>query len=155
MKLHLLMYMVNIAQDIRHFIKNYNLTNKSKFILYSSDIVEKIQLSVEMIIEMVYGRREVDLFTRKKYLLLVLEMVREGFKFRELKNLHELGFDFYMEKNVYLHSVLETNEDDYENRLKMIKYEYWIYFILFILSFLIIFLGMITFFKFKIKTRIR
>ena len=78
---------------------------------------------MEMIIEMVYGRREVDLFTRKKYLLLVLEIVREGFKFRELKNLHELGFDFYMEKNVYLQSVLETNEDDYENRLKMIKYE--------------------------------
>lgn len=121
MKLHLLMYLVNIATDIRHFIKNYNITNKTKFILYSSDIIEKIQLSVEMIIEMIYGRKDVDLFTKKKYFLLLLEIIREGFKFRELKNLNELGFDFYIEKNVYLQSVLETTEEEYENNLLQIK----------------------------------
>jgi hypothetical protein len=51
MKLHLLMYLVNIAHDIRHFSKNSKLSNKTIFLIYSSDIVEKIQLGVEMIIE--------------------------------------------------------------------------------------------------------
>jgi hypothetical protein len=149
MKLHLLMYLVNIATDIRNFIKNYNITNRTKFLLYSSDIVEKIQLSVEMIIEMVYGTKDVDLFTKKKYYLLLLEIIREGFKFRELKNLHELGFDFYMEKNVYLQSVLETTEEDYENNLQQIKYIIRV--IKSILKFFHFFLGTITFSKFKIK----
>lgn len=122
MKLHLLMYMVNIAQDIRHFIKNFNITNKSKFVLYSSDIVEKIQLSVEMIIEIVYGsNNNVDIFTKKKYYLLLLEIVREGFKFRELKNLSEFGYQFYVEKSIYHQNVLEESEEDFENKLSSYK----------------------------------
>lgn len=123
MKLHLLMYMINIAQDIKHFVKNYHGTNKSKFLIYSSDIIEKIQLSVEMMFELIYGakNKDVDLFEKKKFILLILEMVREGFKFRELKGLSELGYDFYMEKNIYLQHVLETSEEDYENRLQMVK----------------------------------
>ncbi len=122
MKLHLLMYMVNIAQDIRHFIKNFNVTNKSKFVLYSSDIVEKIQLSVEMIIEILYGsNNNVDMFTKKKYYLLLLEIVREGFKFRELKNLSELGYQFYIEKSIYHQNVLEESEEDFENKLSSYK----------------------------------
>jgi hypothetical protein len=116
------MYMVNIAQDIRHFIKNFNVTNKSKFVLYSSDIVEKIQLSVEMIIEILYGsNNNVDMFTKKKYYLLLLEIVREGFKFRELKNLSELGYQFYIEKSIYHQNVLEESEEDFENKLSSYK----------------------------------
>ena len=122
MKLHLLMYIANIAHDLRHFIRNYTMNNKTKFVFYSSDIVEKISLSVEMILEMVYGKsKDVDLFSRKKYLLLLLEFVRAAFKFRELKNLATLGFDFYIEKGVYLQNIMEITEEDYENRLQAMK----------------------------------
>jgi hypothetical protein len=123
MKLHLLMYIVNIAQDLRHFLRNYTLNNRTKFIFYSSDIVEKISLSVEMIMEMVYGKtKEVDLFTRKKFLLLLLEFVRAGFKFRELKSLSNLGYDFYIEKGIYLQNILEMGEEEYERKLETVKY---------------------------------
>ncbi len=98
------------------------MNNKTKFVFYSSDIVEKISLSVEMILEMVYGKsKDVDLFSRKKYLLLLLEFVRAAFKFRELKNLATLGFDFYIEKGVYLQNIMEITEEDYENRLQAMK----------------------------------
>jgi hypothetical protein len=99
------------------------MTNKSQFLIYSSDIVEKIQLSVEMIFEIVYGpkNKDVDLFNKKKIFLFILEIVREGLRFRELKSLSNLGYDFYIEKNVYLQNILETTEEDYENKLNMIK----------------------------------
>lgn len=122
MKLHLLMYIFNIASDIRNFIRNYTRNKKCKLVFYSSDVIEKISLSVEMIIEMIYGKsKEVDLFTKKKYLLLLLEIVRLGFKFRELKFLNSLGFEFYIEKQVYLQSILEISEQDYENKLETLK----------------------------------
>jgi hypothetical protein len=71
---------------------------------------------------MIYGKnKDIDLFSKKKYILLALELLREIFKIRELKNLSEIGLNFYIEKNVYLQNVLELSEEDYENKLSQMK----------------------------------
>ena len=44
---------------------------------------------------MIYGKnKDIDLFSKKKYILLALELLREIFKIRELKNLSEIGLNF-------------------------------------------------------------
>jgi len=121
MKFHVLLYLVNIAQDVKHFVKNYNSNNKSQFLIYSSDIVEKIQLSVELMYEMIYGNKNINLFEMKKYVIFVLEIIRESFRLRELKSISELGYNFYIEKNIYLQNVLGKSEEEYNNKLQLIE----------------------------------
>jgi hypothetical protein len=122
MKLHLIMYLINIAKDLKVFLKYSKFSKNNKFLVYYSDIIEKIQLSSEMIFEIIYSGKNVKLFDKKKFVMLILELVRMGFRFRELKYLSDLGYNFYIEKNIYLEQLVEvTNKEEFLARLELTK----------------------------------
>jgi len=50
-----------------------------------------------------------------------LEIIRESFRLRELKSISELGYNFYIEKNIYLQNVLGKSEEEYNNKLQLIE----------------------------------
>ncbi len=121
MKFHVLMYLANITKDIIFFIRNYKSKNKNKFLFYSSEIVEKIELSGELIYEIIFHGKKINLFQKKKIFLLICELIRAGCKFRELRILSGLGYDFYIEKNIYLEQILDISDEDFVSKLGLIE----------------------------------
>ena len=117
--------MLSIAKDLKLFLKNYKSKHKSNFPLYYSELIEKIELSVEMIYEIIYSQKNVKIFEKKKHILILLEIIRFLFKFKELKTLSKQGFNFYVEKNIYLEEVVQTSDIEYISKLDSIKYNFF------------------------------
>lgn len=76
-----------------------------------------------MIYEVIYSdnNNDINIFDKKKVVMLLLEFIRVGFRFRELKSLSKLGYNFYIEKNVYLDYIVELPEEEYAKRLENIN----------------------------------
>jgi hypothetical protein len=121
MKFHLLVYLVGIVRDLRSFVKIHKSYGNSNLIIYYSELIEKIQLSVEMMYDLFYSGKNVKIFNKKKYALIFLEIFRTLFRFNELKSLSKNGYDFYIEKNIYLEEIAETNDLDYVSKLEDLK----------------------------------
>ncbi len=122
MKFHLIVYLLSIAKDLKLFAKNYKSKSNNKFLIYYSEFIEKIELSVEMMYEIIYSQKNVKIFEKKKYVLILLEIIRFLFKFKELKSLSKNGFNFYIEKNIYLDEVIESTDVEYLSRLDLMRY---------------------------------
>ena len=122
MKFHLIVYLISIAKDLKVFSKNHKSKSNNKFLIHYSELIEKIELSVEMIYEIIYTQKNVKIFEKKKFVLILLEIIRFLFKFKELKSLSKIGFNFYVEKNIYLEEVIETTDVEYLTRLESIRY---------------------------------
>jgi hypothetical protein len=117
MKLHLLMYFGNIIKDIKSFTMNSQLKKDNNILIYNSELIEKLELSLEMIMEIIHPDRDENLFEKKKYLLLILEVVRLYFRLRELMGLDKIGFDFYVQKSLYLDQIVEITENEINVKL--------------------------------------
>ena len=121
MKFHLIVYMLSIAKDLKMFAKNFKSKCKSDFPIYYSELIEKIELSLEMIFDIIYSDKNLKIFEKKKIVLILLEIIRFFFKFKELKSLSKNGIKFYVEKNIYLEEVIETTDMEYLSRLDSVK----------------------------------
>jgi hypothetical protein len=119
MKLHLLMYLGNIVKDIKSFSINSKLKTDNNILTYNSELVEKIELSIEMIFEIIFtqSKQQIDLFDRKKYIILALEFGRLYCRMKELMGLDKTGFDFYIQRNIYQDQIIEMTEDEINTKL--------------------------------------
>ncbi len=126
MKLHLFLYLMGIIKDFKNVMNNskvLNNTKYSKFLQYNSDLVGKIELSAEMLFEILDNNNQNYelIFERKKNLILILELIRLCFKFNELKSLSETGFNFYCSKKIYFDQVLNMSDEEYYSKLGEVK----------------------------------
>jgi hypothetical protein len=122
------MYLANIAKDIKTYYMNSNIKKIKNILPYYSELVEKIELSVEMIIEIIFNKRGDDiLFEKKKYLVLLLEIARMLNKIKELSGLNQMKYDFYIEKKIYHEQVLDITEDELNNKLEISDGKYIIF----------------------------
>jgi hypothetical protein len=128
MKFHLIMYLANIAKDIKTYYMNSNIKKLKNILPYYSELIEKIELSVEMIIEIIFNKRGEDiLFEKKKYVILILEIIRMINKVKELYGLNDKKYDFYIEKAIYHDQVLGISEDELNTKLDTSDSMYTIY----------------------------
>jgi len=126
MKLHLFLYLLGIIKDIKGISTANSLVlnniKYSKFLQYNSELIGKIGLSVEMFYEIFNKSGDIDeLFDKKKYFLLATELIKLGFKFKELKFLNDSGFNFYFSKQIYFDHVLHMSDEDYFSKLEEVK----------------------------------
>jgi len=116
---------MGIIKDIKNATTHSSVLNNikySKFLQYNSDVVGKIELSGEMIFEILNNSGDLDiLFDKKKHFVFVLELIRLGFKFKELKYLSDSGFNFYFSKKIYFEHVLKMSDEDYFAKLEEVK----------------------------------
>lgn len=127
MKLHLAMFLTQIAKDAKRFYKNKNNLSNNLF-LYPSSLIEKVELSIEMLFEAIYrSNKDKSIFDKKKFFVLVCELVKVGFQFKELQTLNNLGYSFYIDKNVYLENIIGLNEDELSNRIDSIDKENFLF----------------------------
>ncbi len=125
MKFHLIMYLANIAKDIKSYYMNSNIKNIKNILPYYSELIEKIELSVEMILEIIYNKKGDNiLFDKKKYIILLLEIIRMVNKLKELHGLSQVKYDFYIEKNIYYEQVLDISEEELNTKLTNTEYNF-------------------------------
>jgi hypothetical protein len=113
------MYFANIIKDIKSFAMNSQLKKENGILIFNSELIEKLELGLEMIFEIINpgGRGEDQLFEKKKYPIFILELVRLYYRIRELMGLDKLGFDFYVQKNIYLDKIAEISENEINTKL--------------------------------------
>lgn len=121
MKYHLIVYMLSIAKDLKIIANNYKSKYNTNFPVYYSELIEKIELSVEMMYDIMYSDKNVKIFEKKKLVLILLEIIRFFFKFKELKCLSKNGFNFFIEKNIYFEEVVETTDMEYLSKLDIVE----------------------------------
>jgi hypothetical protein len=122
MDLNSINFILDLANDIRFYYKYYHKNkNSNKFFTYQSDIVGKTQISLEMLIEF-RNKGQKHNFRKKGFVVFLLELLRCGLKFKELKKLSSFGYSFYIESNIYLEQVLELNKEEFMNRLDKLRY---------------------------------
>lgn len=122
MDFNILFYLYDIASDLKRIIRNYKIKKNKNYISYNSEVVEKIELTVEIIFSILFAGKEKDEFDKKKLLILFLELVRASSKLKELFNLSKIGYNFYVEKKLFLEQIVELPEDEYTQRCEATKY---------------------------------
>lgn len=124
MNVHIFLYISSIARDIRLLLRQREIKKKNtNNLFYNSEVVEKIELSVEMLYEVFYPSKcDLGLFEKKKYLVFLLELIRLGFRFKELKVLSSFGYNFYIEKNIYLSQIMGMSDEDFITKMEIAEY---------------------------------
>lgn len=120
MKIHLLIYSLNIMKDLKYLLRSYQQAKDSNIQMsYLSDSLGKLQLSVEMIYDVLYSSelKKSEIFKKKKLLLFALQLVVSFFKLKELKQLKSLDFGFYVEKPIFNGFILSQTDDEIFEKL--------------------------------------
>lgn len=118
MNLYIGLYGFGLIRDIRHMIKHYLITSKSpNSIPYLSQLLSKIQLSVEIAIDIIVKEKDKS-WEIKKYIISLFEILIVFFKFRELQQLKSKDIDFYLSSDLYYSEVLMIDEEKYNSKLK-------------------------------------
>ena len=120
MDFNLLFYAYDIASDLKRIVRNYKIKKNKSYISYNSEVIEKIELTIEIIFSVIYTKGEGD-FDRKKLIILLLELIRGSLKMKELFNLSKIGYNFYVEKKLFLDQIVEIPEDEYTQRCEATK----------------------------------
>jgi len=121
MDFNILFYLYDIASDLKRILRNYKIKKNKNHISYNSEVVEKIELTVEIIFSILFSGKENEEFNKKKVLILFLELVRAACKLKELFNLSKLDYNFYVEKKIFLEQIVEIPEDEYTQRCEASK----------------------------------
>ena len=121
MDFNLLFYAYDIATDLRRIVRNYKIKKNKSYISYNSEVIEKIELTIEIIFSIIFTNSEGGDFDKKKLIILLLELLKGSMKLKELFNLSKIGFNFYVEKKIFLDQIVEIPEDEYTQRCEATK----------------------------------
>jgi len=121
MDFNVLFYLYDIASDLRRIIRNYKIKKNKNHISYNSELVEKIELTVEIIYSILFAGKENDEFDKKKVIILFLEIAKSSCKLKELFNLSKIGYNFYIEKKLFFEHLVEIPEEEYTQRCEATK----------------------------------
>ena len=115
-KIQIILQTYKIFKEIKKYIyinNNNNLLKLNKIIIYNSEIITNIQLSIELLFRLYYKLINSKLKENKiLFSLIITELIKIGFKFEEFENLKKLNYNFYIDKKVFYENVLEIDEND-------------------------------------------
>lgn len=130
MNFYLGVYGLSILKDVKsmfyHYINSKQQTNSNAY-TYISHIAGKIQLTIEMIYDIIYQTTEKSLdlvrdeiFDKKSNIIIMFEGLITLLKLKEFQRLKEIGIHNYIHKSIYYKEVLSLDIDEDETQ-KIIK----------------------------------
>lgn len=120
MNLYLGIFGMNLLNQVKQATSEYMLIkDQKKIVSYISPLIGKLQMSLEVLFNVIYTQVDKDvIFEKKIYYILLLELVKTLCKFKELKELKENGVHNYIDKSLYFSEFLTLNESDFMNKIK-------------------------------------
>ncbi len=117
MNLYVGIYGFGLIKDIRQMFKQYLLSkNLEGSIPYLSKLLGKIQLSVEIAMNLLMQDKEVC-WKYKRIIITIIEILITFFKFREYQLLYSKDIKFYLSSDIYFSEVLMSNEENFNKKL--------------------------------------
>ena len=115
-KIQIILQTYKIFKEVKKYIyinNNNNLLKLNKIIIYNSEIITNIQLSIELLFRLYFKLNNSKIKENKiLFSLIITELIKIGFKFKEFENLKKLNYNFYIDKKVFYENVLEIDEND-------------------------------------------
>ena len=110
--------------DVYRFEKYYKTKYKSinndinnKMIIYKSQMIHKFELSIELLYNIFYKNGKNKGLDKNIFFNLIFEIIKSGFKIKELNSLNEIGIPFYIEENIFYNEFLGIEKNKYINSL--------------------------------------
>ena len=110
--------------DVYRFEKYYKTKHKSinndinnKMIIYKSQMIHKFELSIELLYNIFYKNGKNKGLDKNIFFNLIFEIIKSGFKIKELNSLNEIGIPFYIEENIFYNEFLGIEKNKYINSL--------------------------------------
>ena len=98
--------------------KNNNNENiNKKIIIFRSKIIHRMELSIELLYKIFYKEEKNKALGKNIFFNLIFELIKCGFKIKELKSLNEIGIPFYIEENIFYNDFLGIDKNKYINSI--------------------------------------
>lgn len=120
MKIQFAFLVFHLAKDVKkcYCYNKKNISSNKGLMIYNSEFVQNMQVSVEMFYKFFISNKIICKNNNKTlFMLLILELIKSGFKFKEFFNFNNIGYPFYINKSVFYDKILEVSEEDYFNYL--------------------------------------
>ena len=120
MKIQFAFLVFHLAKDVKkcYCYNKKNISSNKGLMIYNSELVQNMQVSVEMFYKFFISNKIISKDDNKTiFMLLILELIKSGFKFKEFFNFNNIGYPFYINKSVFYDKILEVSEEDYFNYL--------------------------------------
>lgn len=120
MKIQFAFLVYHLAKDVKkgYVFNKKNIPSNKGLMIYNSELIKNMQVSIEMFYKFFISNNIISLNDNKKnFMLIILELIKSGFKFKEFLNFNNIGYPFYINKSVFYDKILEVSEEDYFNYL--------------------------------------
>lgn len=120
MKIQFAFLVFHLAKDVKkcYCYNKKNISSNKGLMIYNSELVQNMQVSVEMFYKFFISNKIISKNDNKTlFMLLIFELIKSGFKFKEFFNFNNIGYPFYINKSVFYDKILEVSEEDYFNYL--------------------------------------
>ncbi len=98
--------------------KNNNNENiNKKMIIFRSKVIHRMELSIELLYKIFYKEEKNKALGKNIFFNLIFELIKCGFKIKELKSLNEIGIPFYIEENIFYNDFLGIDKNKYINSI--------------------------------------
>ena len=98
--------------------KNNNNENiNKKIIIFRSKIIHRMELSIELLYKIFYKEEKNKALGKNIFFNLIFELIKCGFKIKELNSLNEIGIPFYIEENIFYNDFLGIDKNKYINSI--------------------------------------
>ena len=111
--------------DTYRLEKYYNSSNKNnnneninkKMIIFRAKVIHRMELSIELLYKIFYKEEKNKALGKNIFFNLIFELIKCGFKIKELKSLNEIGIPFYIEENIFYNDFLGIDKNKYINSI--------------------------------------
>jgi hypothetical protein len=98
--------------------KNNNNENiNKKMIIFRSKVIHRMELSIELLYKIFYKEEKNKALGKNIFFNLIFELIKCGFKIKELNSLNEIGIPFYIEENIFYNDFLGIDKNKYINSI--------------------------------------
>ena len=80
-------------------------------------MIHKFELSIELLYNIFYKNGKNKGLDKNIFFNLIFEIIKSGFKIKELNSLNEIGIPFYIEENIFYNEFLGIEKNKYINSL--------------------------------------
>jgi hypothetical protein len=103
----------NINNNINEENIENNENRNKKIIIFRSKVIHKMELSIELLYKIFYKEEKNKRLGKNIFFNLIFELIKCGFKMKELKSLNEIGIPFYIEENIFYNDFLGIDKSKY------------------------------------------
>lgn len=102
-----------IYKSIRYNIiyNKTKLKKKTPLLLYNSQFIHTLEISLELLYKLTSSQPNNN--NNFLFSLLILELIKLGFTFKELSTIHNLGYSFYIDQDIFYTKLLGLSKDEY------------------------------------------